>query len=250
MSDARLRELERRWRETGSVEDEVAYLRERARTGDLPGLARELQLWEGVERALLSTHERRPTSSILDQLISTHELFVNRLAPSDREVQVCRRIAHAAVRRAAELAGEPQDIAEALALMERFLATEDPEARAALTAVSANLVTATDPMSLILLGRPPRSGEVEDQARAAAGWAADSVALRADPQTGPSGAVERSLSCAWACELIDLRRDKASTSRSASEALGRLRLAIAANLAGWFRGDGILHWAARTEEPL
>ena len=35
MSDARLRELERRWRESGSTEDEAAYLRERVRVGDL-----------------------------------------------------------------------------------------------------------------------------------------------------------------------------------------------------------------------
>lgn len=35
MSDQRLRELERRWRETGDVEDEAAYQRERLRCGEL-----------------------------------------------------------------------------------------------------------------------------------------------------------------------------------------------------------------------
>ena len=35
MSDSNLRGLERRWRETGSVDDEAAYLRERVRVGDL-----------------------------------------------------------------------------------------------------------------------------------------------------------------------------------------------------------------------
>ena len=35
MSDARLRELERRWRETGAVDDEVAFLQERLRVGEL-----------------------------------------------------------------------------------------------------------------------------------------------------------------------------------------------------------------------
>lgn len=35
MSDQRLRELERRWRETGAVVDEAAYLLERVRVGDL-----------------------------------------------------------------------------------------------------------------------------------------------------------------------------------------------------------------------
>jgi hypothetical protein len=35
VSDQRLRELERRWTETGAVTDEAAYLRERVRVGDL-----------------------------------------------------------------------------------------------------------------------------------------------------------------------------------------------------------------------
>lgn len=35
MSDARLRQLERRWWQTGAVEDEAAYLAERVRVGDL-----------------------------------------------------------------------------------------------------------------------------------------------------------------------------------------------------------------------
>lgn len=35
MSDTKLRDLERRWRETGTVDDEAAYLLERVRVGDL-----------------------------------------------------------------------------------------------------------------------------------------------------------------------------------------------------------------------
>lgn len=35
MTDRRLRELERRWQETGNVQDEAAYLVERVRAGDL-----------------------------------------------------------------------------------------------------------------------------------------------------------------------------------------------------------------------
>jgi hypothetical protein len=35
VSDAKLRDLERRWRETRSLEDEVAFLRERVRAGEL-----------------------------------------------------------------------------------------------------------------------------------------------------------------------------------------------------------------------
>ena len=55
MSDQRLRELERRWRETGSVEDEAAYLRERVRVGDLTQERLELAAHcghEGARRAL------------------------------------------------------------------------------------------------------------------------------------------------------------------------------------------------------
>ena len=36
MSDLRARELERRWRETGALEDRVAWLRQRMRGGELP----------------------------------------------------------------------------------------------------------------------------------------------------------------------------------------------------------------------
>lgn len=35
MTDSRLRELERRWKETGAAEDEAAFFRERWRTGEL-----------------------------------------------------------------------------------------------------------------------------------------------------------------------------------------------------------------------
>ncbi len=42
MSDARLRELERRWRESGAVEDEAALLRERLRQGALGSSRLEL----------------------------------------------------------------------------------------------------------------------------------------------------------------------------------------------------------------
>ena len=35
MSDQKLRDLERRWKETGSPDDEAAYLLERVRAGEL-----------------------------------------------------------------------------------------------------------------------------------------------------------------------------------------------------------------------
>ena len=51
MSDSKLRELERRWRETKSVEDEAAYLRERVRVGDLTQERLELAAYCGHEGA-------------------------------------------------------------------------------------------------------------------------------------------------------------------------------------------------------
>jgi hypothetical protein len=49
MSDARLRELERRWRETADPADERRYLSERVRRGELAGEALELMdpVWSG-----------------------------------------------------------------------------------------------------------------------------------------------------------------------------------------------------------
>ena len=47
MSDAKLRELERQWRESGSIEDEAAYLRERVRAGDLTQERLELAAYFG-----------------------------------------------------------------------------------------------------------------------------------------------------------------------------------------------------------
>lgn len=53
MSDQRLRDLERRWREGGSVEDEAAYLRERVRVGDLTHERLELAAYCGRAAAEL-----------------------------------------------------------------------------------------------------------------------------------------------------------------------------------------------------
>ena len=51
MSDTKLRELERRWKETGAVEDEAAYLLERVRVGDLTQERLELAAYCGHEGA-------------------------------------------------------------------------------------------------------------------------------------------------------------------------------------------------------
>jgi hypothetical protein len=55
VSDARLRELERRWKETGSPDDEAAYLLERVRVGDLTREMLELAAYCGHEGARLAT---------------------------------------------------------------------------------------------------------------------------------------------------------------------------------------------------
>ena len=47
MSDTKLRELERRWKETGSLDDEAAYLRERVRAGGLSSECLELAAFCG-----------------------------------------------------------------------------------------------------------------------------------------------------------------------------------------------------------
>lgn len=47
MSDEKLRELERRWRETGAAQDEAALLRERVRVGVLPRRQLELAAYLG-----------------------------------------------------------------------------------------------------------------------------------------------------------------------------------------------------------
>lgn len=51
MTDSRLRALERRWKESGSVEDEAAYLRERVRVGDIDQETLELVSRLGHEAA-------------------------------------------------------------------------------------------------------------------------------------------------------------------------------------------------------
>lgn len=53
MSDSKLRELERRWRDTGDVQDEAAWLKERVRVGDLSREVVELCALCGHEAALL-----------------------------------------------------------------------------------------------------------------------------------------------------------------------------------------------------
>jgi hypothetical protein len=57
MSDEKLRQLERRWRETGSEADEAAWLRERARTGNLEPERLGLAAYLGHEPARVAVPE-------------------------------------------------------------------------------------------------------------------------------------------------------------------------------------------------
>lgn len=64
MSDERLRELERRWIETGSVEDETAYLLERVRVGDIDNSRLTLAAYLGSPVAIRvagTSRENHPT---------------------------------------------------------------------------------------------------------------------------------------------------------------------------------------------
>ncbi len=59
MSDEKLRELERRFKETGSVEDEAVWLKERVRVGDLTQERLELAAALGAVSAALAMDEPR-----------------------------------------------------------------------------------------------------------------------------------------------------------------------------------------------
>jgi len=67
VTDSKLRELERRWKETGSVEDEARYLLERVRVGDLEREKLELAAYcghEGAQSAVV--HSPSPARSVDD----------------------------------------------------------------------------------------------------------------------------------------------------------------------------------------
>jgi hypothetical protein len=65
-SDANLRELERRWRLTGSTDDEAAYLIERVRMGDLTGERLEVAACCGHAAARTATGRPDPLQTPFD----------------------------------------------------------------------------------------------------------------------------------------------------------------------------------------
>jgi hypothetical protein len=60
MTDQKLRDLERRWKETGAPDDEAAYLLERVRVGDLTRERLELAAYCGHEGARAGAGEGAP----------------------------------------------------------------------------------------------------------------------------------------------------------------------------------------------
>jgi len=70
VSDARLRELERRWKETGSVDDEASYLLERVRVGDLTRERLELAAYCGHQGARRAGNEHASASEPVDVLVT------------------------------------------------------------------------------------------------------------------------------------------------------------------------------------
>jgi hypothetical protein len=68
VSDERLRELERRWKETGAVEDGAAWLRERVRVGDLTQERLELAAHCGHQAATTLTRGNPEALSLQEWL--------------------------------------------------------------------------------------------------------------------------------------------------------------------------------------
>lgn len=67
MSDERLRELERRWRETRAADDEAAYLAERVRVGDLTSERLSLAAYVGHPAAAKAIGDG-PSDTLLDPI--------------------------------------------------------------------------------------------------------------------------------------------------------------------------------------
>lgn len=90
MSDQRLRALERKYRESGTVEDEAAYLRERVRVGDLTLERLELAAYCGHEGARRAAQSREQPATRARDILSAMEIH-------GREAVVCLAAAAARV---------------------------------------------------------------------------------------------------------------------------------------------------------
>lgn len=91
MSDARLREAERRWRESGALADEAAWLRERVRAGALDDARLRLAAYVGHAASRMALATPTFTSPYV-------QVWIYGLEPWG--VEACQRAAIAAARRA------------------------------------------------------------------------------------------------------------------------------------------------------
>lgn len=169
MSDERLREAERKWKESGSVADEARYLLERVRVGDLTRERLELAAYCGHEGAAVATGAPPPPSAC--------STWANGLAAFGRAVLVraaAEAAAHALVVWSAKFPYDPRP-SDAVEV-----------ARASLTEKVAGAFDAFD--DCLDAGAEARAlGFTQAEAAAeAAGWAA----LAAHEETHPGRVVE------------------------------------------------------------
>jgi len=78
VTDSKLRELERRWKETGSVEDEARYLLERVRVGDLER--------ERLELAAYCGHEGARWALDVPSIMDNEERLLQHVEAADRDL--------------------------------------------------------------------------------------------------------------------------------------------------------------------
>lgn len=167
MSDARLRELERRWRETGERADEVALLAERVRAGHLErrDLALAAHLGHAAAAELVDLAPTPPlTRARLYRYLQGWERgppeWLVRLQTLGGDDAV-RRLAVAVVRRA------PGDAAEAAAAVEAWLDAPSAGASAAVRAHRTGprrLIRAVAGLVLDPDDRPVEGGRLLDRA--------------------------------------------------------------------------------------
>lgn len=84
MADGRLRELERRWQQSGSVQDEAAYLLERVREGDLTKERLELAAYLGYPAASSGVGVRAHDPQSLEDFVD----FARGLKRFERQAKV------------------------------------------------------------------------------------------------------------------------------------------------------------------
>lgn len=239
--DERLRELDRRFRAAGRVDDEVELVRERLRAG----LLREervmfcAQLGHPAARQVLGRVEPPPEVTIgyLDAALNFSTATWGWL---ERDDDLMLRLSIALASAATVLVRPP--LARAAPLLDALAR----HAIAPSEATNAEVVV----RSAGLMQWNPRdvdfqpTGTLAQHAEAALYWAADTVTVRADPQTGRSKAVDRTASCAISCEVVvsGLPHGEAQPRVQV-----RLRTAVLEQVAPWALGhdDPLVRRASR-----